>query len=162
MRKFYIFFFFFLITESALGQEIHTPIKISDNKINIDGIIDTKVGYSGGIKENPTYEEVCVGHTEHVEVVMIRYNINILNYSDILNFFWLCHDPTQLNRQGPDYGRQYRSSIFYYTESQKLESLASLKIRQQSLSKKIVTEISPVKKFYLAEDYHQLYIKKRA
>ena len=127
----------------------------------ITGVIDTKVGYSGGHTVNPSYEEVCSGKTEHVEVLQIKYNENIIIFENILEHFWLCHDPTQLNRQGPDVGRQYRSAIFYFTESQKLITNESLIRKQLLLTNTIVTEILPAKEFYLAEEYHQLYIHKR-
>ena len=127
----------------------------------ITGVIDTKVGYSGGHTVNPSYEEVCSGKTEHVEVLQIKYNENIIIFENILEHFWLCHDPTQLNRQGPDVGRQYRSAIFYFTESQKLITNESLIRKQLLLTNAIVTEILPAKEFYLAEEYHQLYIHKR-
>jgi len=127
----------------------------------ITGVIDTKVGYSGGHTINPSYEEVCSGTTEHVEVLQIKYNENIIIFKNILEHFWLCHDPTQLNRQGPDVGRQYRSAIFYFTENQKLITNESLIQKQLLLKNTIVTEILPAKEFYLAEEYHQLYIHKR-
>ena len=127
----------------------------------ITGVIDTKVGYSGGHTVNPSYEEVCSGKTEHVEVLQIKYNENIIIFENILEHFWLCHDPTQLNRQGPDVGCQYRSAIFYFTENQKLITNESLIRKQLLLTNTIVTEILPAKEFYLAEEYHQLYIHKR-
>ena len=129
---------------------------------NINGITNTKVGYSGGKISNPTYEQVCTGSTEHVEVVKLDFDDNIISYKDIINHFWICHDPTQLDKQGFDIGRQYRSVIFYYSEEQKILASQSKKQKQLSLEKKIVTEIIPVKAFYLAEDYHQLFIKKRS
>ena len=128
---------------------------------NINGITNTKVGYSGGKISNPTYEQVCTGSTEHIEVVKLDFDDNIISYEDIINHFWICHDPTQLDKQGFDIGRQYRSVIFYYSEKQKILAMESKKQKQLSLKKKIVTEIIPVKTFYLAEDYHQLFIKKR-
>ena len=128
----------------------------------IDGVRDTKVGYSGGLTQNPTYQEVCQGSTEHVEDVLISFDLNALTYKDVLSHFWLCHDPTQLDRQGPDVGRHYRSAIFCYSEDQKLIAEQSIIRRQELLSDKIMTEITPAKEFYLAEEYHQLFIKKRA
>jgi len=127
----------------------------------IDGILDTKVGYSGGHTLNPSYEDVCTGITEHVEVVKIFFDENIIPYNHIINHFWLCHDPTQLNKQGPDIGRQYRSVIFYYSDKQKQIALESKKLKQKLFSNVIVTEIINAKKFYLAEEYHQFFIKKR-
>ena len=128
----------------------------------LPGVINTKVGYSGGHTKNPTYEDVCTGITEHAEVVQIEFDTKIISYKEILDHFWLCHDPTQLNRQGPDVGRQYRSSIFFFSNDQKILALESKKKIQLSFSNIIVTEISRAKEFYLAEDYHQLFIKKRA
>jgi len=128
----------------------------------LEGVLDTKVGYSGGHTDNPTYEEVCLGTTEHVEVILISFNEKIISYDKIINHFWICHDPTQLNKQGFDVGRQYRSVIFYYNNDQNLISIQSKKERQNKLNKNIVTEIILANKFYLAEEYHQLFIHKRS
>ena len=128
----------------------------------LKGVLDTKVGYSGGHTDNPTYEEVCLGTTEHVEVVLISFDEKIISYEKIINHFWICHDPTQLNKQGFDVGRQYRSVIFCYNNDQNLISLESKKERQNKLDKNIVTEIILANKFYLAEEYHQLFIHKRS
>ena len=127
----------------------------------INGINNTAVGYSGGNTENPTYEEVCQGDTEHVEVVEINFDENIISYENLLENFWNCHNPTQLNRQGPDVGRQYRSAIFYYSDNQKNLAELSKKEKQNDFSSMIVTEIVEAKTFYLAEDYHQQFLKKR-
>ena len=135
---------------------------IEEYYCKLHGVLDTKVGYSGGITKNPTYKDVCTGTSEHVEVVQILFDDEIISYSEILDNFWLCHDPTQLNRQGLDLGSQYRSAIFYLSESQKKLALKSKKYKQLSLSKTIVTEIMPAKEFYLAEEYHQRFISKRA
>ena len=125
------------------------------------GVIETKVGYSGGITNNPSYEEVCLGNTNHVEVLLIKFDENIINYSKLLDLFWQCHDPTTLNRQGPDIGTQYRSVIFYYSNLQK-ETAEKSKLNYQSkFNGKIVTEIEKAKEFFEAEDYHQCYIQKR-
>ena len=147
------------MTETLFGAGCFWGIEEYFRKIR--GIKDTKVGYSGGITENPTYEDVCFGDTNHVEVVKIRYDKNIITFEQLLEHFWICHDPTELNRQGPDIGRQYRSAIFYYSENEKKIAIKSKKNKQALLTKKIETEITKAKKFYLAEDYHQLYIKKR-
>lgn len=129
---------------------------------NINGVLDTKVGYSGGSTLNPTYEEVCTGTTEHVEVIKILFDPDIISYEEIIDHFWLCHDSTQINRQGPDVGRQYRSAIFYYSENQQLLASDSKTLKQKSLPKTIATEIVEAGKFYLAEEYHQLFINKRS
>ena len=126
------------------------------------GVLNTSVGYSGGHTKNPTYEDVCSGNTEHVEVVQIEFDEKTISYKEVLDHFWLCHDPTHLNRQGTDIGRQYRSSIFFFSNDQKKLAVESKKKIQLSITNLIVTKISPAKEFYLAEDYHQLFIKKRA
>ena len=125
-----------------------------------NGIRDTKVGYSGGHKINPTYEEVCTGNTDHAEVVKIEYDESIITYDQILNIFFENHDPTQLNRQGVDIGTQYSSSIFYNNENQKLESEQKLNSLQGDYNNNIVTEIKKATEFYLAEEYHQQYVAK--
>jgi len=128
----------------------------------IKGVLDTKVGYSGGKTINPTYEEVCTGLTEHAEVVQISFDNNILSYEQLISFFWECHDPTQLNKQGFDIGRQYRSVIYYFSEEEKIIAFNSKNQKQKLFDKLIVTEILKAKTFYLAEEYHQLFIKKKS
>ena len=127
----------------------------------IFGVKDTKVGYSGGYTKNPTYEIVCSGTTEHVEVLQIDFDENEISYEKLLDYFWICHDPTTLNRQGPDIGRQYRSVIFYNSEIQKKIADNSKIKHQPKFNNNIITEITKADIFYLAEDYHQLYIQKR-
>ena len=147
------------MTKSLIGAGCFWGIEEYFRKL--EGVIDTKVGYSGGHLPNPSYEDVCSGTTEHAEVVKIEFTEKIISFNEIISHFWKCHDPTELNRQGPDIGRQYRSVIFYYTEDQKIIAEQS-KINNQSLfNNKIVTEITKADSFYLAEDYHQLYIHKR-
>ena len=126
----------------------------------IDGVKDTKVGYAGGFTKNPTYKEVCINKTGHAEVVQITYESKEVSYEKLLEIFWSIHDPTQLNRQGPDVGSQYRSAIFYHDEKQKKIAEKSRDDQQQKYDKKIATEISPLKEFYLAEEYHQNYFEK--
>ena len=128
----------------------------------LDGVINTEVGYSGGYTNNPTYEEVCTGNTNHAEVVKIDFDENKISFLEILNYFWDSHDPTQLNRQGPDIGTQYRSIIFCYDNIQLEEAKKSKELKQLSIKNNIVTEIAPFKEFFIAEDYHQLFICKRA
>ena len=125
------------------------------------GVINTKVGYSGGKAAEPSYEEVCTGKTGHAEVVQIKFDANLISFKEILNHFWKCHDPTQLNRQGPDVGTQYRSVIFYYSNEQHNDAMESKKQTQNTLQRTIVTEIMPAQEFYLAEEYHQLYFTKK-
>lgn len=129
------------------------------------GVVYTAVGYMGGHTENPTYEDVCSGQTGHAETVEVTYDPSIISYNELLNIFWNIHDPTTLNRQGPDIGEQYRSIIFYYDAEQEKAAKASKEELNKSgvYRQDIVTEIVPARKFkfYIAEDYHQKYIKKR-
>ena len=127
----------------------------------LEGIKKTSVGYSGGKLANPTYKDVCKGNTEHAEVVLIEYNELQLSYSELLDHFWRCHDPTQINRQGLDIGTQYRSVIFYYSDQQKEIAENSKKEFQKNTSKPVVTNIEKAYEFFLAEDYHQQYIQKK-
>ena len=127
---------------------------------NIDGIIDTKVGYAGGNFINPTYKDVCEKNTGHAEVVKIIFDPSIISYLKILDHFWFCHDPTQLNKQGLDIGTQYRSIIFYYSDIQKKVAEESKILYQEKLTKSIATEIKKADNFYLAEEYHQCYVQK--
>jgi peptide-methionine (S)-S-oxide reductase len=129
----------------------------------IPGVASATVGYLGGNLPNPTYEDVCTGRTGHAEVVEVSYDPERVSYDDLLNVFWSSHDPTTLNRQGPDRGTQYRSAIFYHTEAQRAAATAS-KERWDSakrFSGPIVTEITPATAFYRAEEYHQRYLEKR-
>jgi peptide-methionine (S)-S-oxide reductase len=124
---------------------------------------DVVVGYSGGVKDNPTYEEICTGMTGHAEVVEVLFDENKVAFESLLEVFWDCHDPTQLNFQGPDIGTQYRSAIFTQDEDQTEIAMRAKKAEQDSgrHRRDIVTEISPAKTFWRAEDYHQQYIAKR-
>jgi peptide-methionine (S)-S-oxide reductase len=126
------------------------------------GVTSTKVGYTGGNLTNPTYEEVCTDKTGHAEAVEVEYDPNEISYDKLLEIFWNNHDPTSLNRQGPDVGIQYRSSIFFHDESQKQTAQKSKEKLDSSgkFSKSIVTEIVPSPEFYKAEDYHQKYFQK--
>lgn len=128
----------------------------------VKGVISTRVGYTGGHFENPTYKDVCSHKTGHAEAVEITYDSSIISYEELLWVFWKIHDPTTLNRQGWDVGTQYRSAIFFHDDEQKAEALASKeKMKQSGIYKKeIVTEIVPATKFYEAEEYHQQYNEK--
>jgi peptide-methionine (S)-S-oxide reductase len=125
----------------------------------LDGVISATSGFSGGTVKNPSYKEVCTGRTGHAEVIQIVYDTKKLNYADVLQAFFLSHDPTQLNRQGNDVGTQYRSVIFYHSEEQKKIADQIKKELNESGAYKdpLVTEISPFTTFYKAEDYHQNY-----
>ncbi len=123
----------------------------------IDGVKSVEPGYAGGTKENPTYQEVCAGNTGHAEVAQITFDPSKVSYEKILEVFWHAHDPTTMNRQGADVGTQYRSVIFYHNDAQKVAAEKSKKAAQQEFDSPIVTEIQPLKKFYVAEDYHHNY-----
>jgi len=126
------------------------------------GVTSVMVGYSGGSTKNPTYNDVCTDLTGHAEVVQVDYDPNVLPYEELLDVFWNSHDPTQLNRQGPDIGTQYRSVIFYHDSQQEAIARKSKDILDASgkFGKKIVTEIQPAAEFYKAEEYHQQYYAK--
>ena len=129
----------------------------------IKGVIGTAVGYMGGTLMNPTYHDVCTDKTGHAEVVHVEFDPSQVSYLDLLKVFWDNHDPTTLNRQGPDVGTQYRSAIFYYTPEQETAAKASKQELANSgrFRKPIVTEIVPATEFWRAEDYHQQYLEKR-
>ncbi|MFQ5428556.1 MAG: peptide-methionine (S)-S-oxide reductase MsrA [Thermodesulfobacteriota bacterium] len=129
----------------------------------LKGVLSTCAGYTGGWSEEPSYEEVCSGGTDHAEAVLVTFDPEIIGYKALLTRFWTIHNPTTLNRQGPDVGTQYRSAIFYFDEEQK--SLAEVSKKEMEDSGKfedpIVTEITPAGPFYPAEEYHQRYLAKR-
>ena len=127
----------------------------------LPGVVRTTVGYLGGTFENPTYKAVCSDKTGHAEVVEIEFDSSLIGYGTLLDTFWSVHDPTQKNRQGPDYGSQYRSAIFFHSPEQESEATASREVAQTRFSRPIVTEITAASKFYSAEDYHQQYLLKR-
>ena len=127
----------------------------------IEGVTETRVGYSGGTLENPTYEDVCSHSTGHAEVVEVTYDPERVSYEQLLDVFWHKHDPTQLNRQGWDIGDNYRSVIFVHDEEQRDAALRSKGEEQSSWRSPIVTQIEPAQTFYEAEDYHQQYLEKR-
>src|SRR3989344_2413465 len=142
----------------AAGCFWHVQFTFSEMK----GVVKTMAGYCGGRVANPTYEQVCSGKTGHAEAVQVEFDADVVSYSELVEVFWEMHDPTQLNRQGPDVGSQDRSAIFYYTEEQKKMAVTSLAKLQKKLgaSKKIVTEVVAAEGFYAAEEYHQDYFKK--
>lgn len=126
----------------------------------LKGVKKVISGYAGGTVDNPTYKQICNGDTGHAEVIEIQYDPSIITYKDIIDLFWLAHDPTTLNRQGNDEGTQYRSTIMYTSEEQKKIAEASMAEAAKDAPGKIVTEIVPLKKFYPAEEYHQDYFAK--
>jgi peptide-methionine (S)-S-oxide reductase len=130
---------------------------------NLPGVKETAVGYAGGSTENPRYEDVCSDSTGHAEVVQIEFDPDQIAYPDLLKVFWANHDPTTLNRQGPDVGRQYRSVIFYYSPQQEEQAEASRNALEQSrrFKRPIVTQIEPAPAFFRGEEYHQQYLAKR-
>ncbi len=141
----------------ALGCFWGPEIKFS----KIDGIIKTEVGYCGGDSPKTTYKEVCTGNTNHAEVVKLDFDEKIISYEKILKIFFQIHDPTTLNSQGPDFGTQYRSEIFYLNDKQKIIAEEVLKDTNERLSGKVVTKISLLKNYCTAEEYHQKYLEKR-
>jgi len=127
------------------------------------GVADTAAGYSGGTLEKPTYKDVCGRKTGHAEVVEVTFDPSVVTYEQLLDVFWKCHNPTQVNRQGPDVGAQYRSAIFYHTPEQQAAAVASKeKLEKSGAHKKpIATEITPASTFWRAEEYHQRYLEKQ-
>ena len=141
----------------ALGCFWGPEIKFS----RIDGIIKTEVGYCGGDSKQTTYKEVCTGKTNHAEVVRLDFDEKMISYEKILNIFFDIHDPTTLNSQGPDFGTQYRSEIFYLNDAQKMVAEKVLNEVNERLSGNVVTKISLLKNYCPAEEYHQKYLEKR-
>ena len=141
----------------ALGCFWGPEIKFS----KINGIMKTEVGYCGGDSPKTTYKEVCTGNTNHAEVVKLEFDEKTISYEKILNIFFEIHDPTTLNSQGPDFGTQYRSEVFYLNESQKQIAEKVFKETNQKLSGRVVTKISLLKNYYPAEEYHQKYLEKK-
>lgn len=127
----------------------------------VDGVVDTTVGYVGGKTEDPTYQEVCRGNTGHAEAIEVVYDPSVISYEELLTYFWRLHDPTTPNRQGPDVGTQYRSAVFYYTPEQKLAAEKMKVAAQKKWKQPIVTELVDGGRFYPAENYHQDYLKTR-
>jgi peptide-methionine (S)-S-oxide reductase len=128
---------------------------------NTPGVTATQVGYGGGVTDNPTYADVCTDRTGHAEVVEVEFDPERISYEDLLETYWGLHDPTQLNRQGPDVGTQYRSAIFFHSPEQERAAIASRERAQSRFRRPIVTEITPAGPFHRAEEYHQRYLEKR-
>jgi methionine-S-sulfoxide reductase len=127
----------------------------------LDGVVKTEVGYCGGYNAETNYKEVCTGSTNHAEVVKLDFDPKIISYEKILKFFFEIHDPTTLNSQGPDFGTQYRSEIFYLNDNQKTTAESIINKENERLSGKVVTKLSQVKNYCPAEEYHQRYLEKR-
>ena len=127
----------------------------------LDGVIKTEVGYCGGNNVQTSYKEVCTGETNRAEVVKLDFDPEIISYEEIIKYFFEFHDPTTLNSQGPDFGTQYRSEIFYLNDKQKIMAEKILNEENKKLSGKVVTKISVVKNYCPAEEYHQKYLEKR-
>jgi len=128
----------------------------------VKGVVSATVGYTGGHTKNPTYKEVCTDRTGHAEAVLVEYDPSQISYEDLLNVFWEIHDPTQLNRQGPDFGSQYRSAVFFHSPEQQAAALASKERLETrgSYKRPVVTEITLASEFWRAEEYHQQYFQK--
>jgi peptide-methionine (S)-S-oxide reductase len=129
----------------------------------VPGVLDAVVGYSGGRTQNPSYQEVCTDTTGHAEVVQVTFDPEKVSYDRLLDVFWTIHDPTQVNRQGPDYGKQYRTAIFFHSPEQEAAAKKSKQALEASgkLRRPIATEITPAGPFWRAEEYHQRYLEKR-
>jgi peptide-methionine (S)-S-oxide reductase len=127
----------------------------------LPGVVDAVVGYTGGNLSNPTYEDVCTDRTGHAEAIEITYDPARISYDQLLDHFWEMHDPTTLNRQGPDFGTQYRSAIFFHTPEQERAARASRDRWQPRFARPIVTQVVPAAAFYPAEEYHQRYLEKK-
>ena len=128
---------------------------------NINGVISTRVGYTGGNIPNPSYQQVCVGNTHHAEAVEVLFTPAVISFAALLEHFWHMHDPTQYHQQGPDIGSQYRSAVFYLNADQQAVAEHSKKQAQQNYALPITTEITPASEFWPAEEYHQNYVRKR-
>ena len=144
---------------AILGLGCFWGPEIKFSKLN--GVIKTEVGYCGGHNAETNYKEVCTGSTNHAEVVKLDFDPKIISYEKILEFFFEIHDPTTLNSQGPDFGTQYRSEIFYLNDNQKTTAVNIINKENERLSGKVVTKLSQVKNYCPAEEYHQRYLEKR-
>lgn len=146
------------IEKATLGAGCYWGVEYVYRRV--PGITDVKVGFSGGHVAHPTYKQVCYTDTGHAEVAQIDFDTDRISFEQVLDVFWAMHDPTQVNRQGPDVGSQYRSAIFWHDETQKSIAEASLQKAQERFDKPIATQIEKLEAFYPAEDYHQDYYEK--
>lgn len=128
---------------------------------NIPGVTRTAAGYTGGATESPTYEQVCSDRTGHAEAVLVEFDPARVTYEELVEAFWKMHDPTQVNRQGPDYGSQYRTEIFFHDSEQEKIAIASKERTEERIGRSVATKITPASEFWEAEDYHQQYLEKR-
>jgi peptide-methionine (S)-S-oxide reductase len=144
---------------AIFGAGCFWGIEVAFGKVK--GVTSTSVGYTGGATDNPTYEQVCTGKTNHAEVVWVEFDPSSVSYEELLDVFWGCHDPTTLNRQGPDRGTQYRSVIYFDDSAQEAAAIKSKEQNSGRFPNPIVTEITAASKYYIAEDYHQQYLAKR-
>ena len=149
------------MTVATFGAGCFWGVELTFQKTK--GVTSTSVGYTGGTTQNPTYEQVCTGQSGHAEVVRVEFDPSSISYEELLDVFWGCHDPTTLNRQGPDQGTQYRSAIYYHSPDQEAAALASKEKADEAgrFKSPIVTEITPASEYTMAEDYHQKYLEKR-
>lgn len=147
--------------KAAFGAGCFWGVEAAFRKIK--GVKSTAVGYMGGQTDNPTYEDVCTDETGHVEVVLVEYDPAVTPYTLLLDTFWACHNPTEVNRQGPDEGTQYRTVVFYYNDEQKdAAEIAKKKLADSGkYNKPIATMVEPAQQFHMAEDYHQQYLEKK-
>ena len=144
---------------AVFGAGCFWGVEVAFGKVK--GVTTTSVGYTGGNTDNPTYEQVCTGNTGHAEVVWVEFDPSAVSYEELLDVFWGCHDPTTLNRQGPDRGTQYRSAIYIQDSEQEAAATQSKEKNAGRFPSPIVTEITAASKYYIAEDYHQKYLQKR-
>tara|TARA_B100000953_G_scaffold206642_1_gene170515 strand:+ start:622 stop:1083 length:462 start_codon:yes stop_codon:yes gene_type:complete len=144
---------------AVFGAGCFWGVEVAFGKVK--GVTATSVGYTGGNTDNPTYEQVCTGNTGHAEVVWVEFDPSSVSYEELLDVFWGCHDPTTLNRQGPDRGTQYRSAIYFQDSEQEAAATHSKDNNSGRFPSPIVTEITPASEYYIAEDYHQKYLEKR-
>jgi peptide-methionine (S)-S-oxide reductase len=148
-----------MLEKATLGAGCFWGVEATFRRL--EGVKDTQVGYMGGKLKDPTYKDVCTDRTGHAEVLEVTFDPDVISYHDVLEVFWDNHNPTTLNRQGPDVGTQYRSAIFYHSPEQEAEAKASRDAAQARFPRPIVTEIAPATDFWRAEEYHQQYLEKR-
>ena len=147
-----------MVEKATFGAGCFWGVEAAFRKMN--GVLEATSGYSGGRVKDPSYGDVCTGTTGHAEVVEVEYDPEKVSYEKLLETFWKEHDPTQVNRQGPDVGTQYRSAIFFHTPEQEAAARSSMEKAQARYRKPIATEIAPASEFYRAEEYHQRYFEK--